>query len=229
MHDLRGDGLAALDALLVDADSCEHAGAARLTRSRARLGAPGRDTPRLIVVSITPFGLTGRGPTIARPISWDGRQRMLIMMAMTNHSIPPIRPGGDQASTRGGFAQIGALLALLEREHVGSRRRRRRVDARSDGRDRRVANPYWFYPRVLVQRQTCRHAQPSPTQPALFAAPTAGTLLRSHSRRPKAVRSLVEWMDTVGVATDLVDDDYDDLAYRQANLRTSRIWSSVSS
>ena len=31
-----------------------------------------------------------------------------------------------------------------------------------------LANPYWFYPRVLVQRQTCRHAQPSPTQPALF-------------------------------------------------------------
>ena len=29
-----------------------------------------------------------------------------------------------------------------------------------------LANPYWFYPRVLVHRQTCRHAQPTSTQPA---------------------------------------------------------------
>ena len=31
-----------------------------------------------------------------------------------------------------------------------------------------LANPFWFYPRVKVIRQTARHAQPSPTQPALF-------------------------------------------------------------
>ena len=31
-----------------------------------------------------------------------------------------------------------------------------------------LANPYWFYPKAIVHRQTCRHAQPTPTQPAIF-------------------------------------------------------------
>ena len=31
-----------------------------------------------------------------------------------------------------------------------------------------LANPYWFYPGALVKRQTGRHAQPEPTQPAMF-------------------------------------------------------------
>ena len=98
-----------------------------------------------------------------------------------------------------------------------ARRCRRRVDARGHGRDRRVSNPYWFYPRVLVQRQTCRHAQPSPTQPASSPAPTRYVYFASFSRDQKPWRSLVEWMDTVGVPTDACDDDYDDLAHRQAN------------
>jgi len=33
-----------------------------------------------------------------------------------------------------------------------------------------LANPYWFYPKALVHRQTCRHAQPTPTAPASRSA-----------------------------------------------------------
>jgi crotonobetainyl-CoA:carnitine CoA-transferase CaiB-like acyl-CoA transferase len=81
-----------------------------------------------------------------------------------------------------------------------------------------LANPYWFYPQVLVQRQTCRHAQPTPTQPALFATLDGRyvyfTLILAD---PKPWQSLVAWMEAAGVAADLTDPAYDDLSYRQAN------------
>ena len=82
-----------------------------------------------------------------------------------------------------------------------------------------LANPYWFYPRVLVQRQTCRHAQPIPTQPALFAVRRRPLrLLRADPRRAEAVAEpgRVDGID-VGLAADLTDPRYDDLGYRQEN------------
>ena len=51
-----------------------------------------------------------------------------------------------------------------------------------------LANPYWFYPKVVVQRQTCRHAQPTPTQPAIFqCARRPVGVLRDLRRRPEGV------------------------------------------
>lgn len=221
VHDLRGDGVAALDALLVDADILLSTLAPRDLRDLGldfeRLVAT---HPRLIVVSITPFGLTGPWADYrSSDLVGLAASGLLIMNGYDDHSIPPIRPGGDQGfHTAASFAQIGALLALVEREHSG---RGGVVDVsmhEAMAVTVELANPYWFYPRVLVQRQTCRHAQPSPTQPALFAcADGRYVYFALILADQKPWRSLVEWMDTVGVATDLVDDDYDDLAHRQAN------------
>ena len=81
-----------------------------------------------------------------------------------------------------------------------------------------LANPYWFYPRALVQRQTCRHAQPVPTQPALFqCADERWVYFALILVRPKPWKALVEWMDSHGLAIDLTDPAFDDLVYRQEN------------
>ena len=81
-----------------------------------------------------------------------------------------------------------------------------------------LANPYWFYPKVIVQRQTCRHAQPVLTQPALFQCADGSwvyfALILADQR---AWSTLVDWMDAAGLAADLLDPVYDDLAHRQAN------------
>ena len=62
-----------------------------------------------------------------------------------------------------------------------------------------LANPYWFYPRVVVQRQTCRHAQPVPTQPALFECGDGGYVYFAFIvAEPKAWMALVEWMASHG-------------------------------
>lgn len=215
------DGMARLEALLSQADVV-------ITGWRpsewAALGTTAAGwqarAPRLIVANLSPFGLDGPW---ADMVSCD-----LVGLALggplnscgyDDHTIPPIRPGGDQAyQLTASFAHLGVLLALLEREQTGGGQV---VDvAMHDclSVSAELANPYWFYPRVLVHRQTCRHAQPTPTQPALFAtADDRHVYFALITSEDKPWRSLVEWMAAERLAADLADPAYDDPAYRLAN------------
>lgn len=176
--------------------------------------------PALIILSITPFGLTG---------PWAGyKSSDLIALAAggvlhtcgyDDHTIPPIRPGGNQGyQLAASFAHCGALLALIERQQGG---RGQLVDVSihdSNAVSAELANPYWFYPKAIVQRQTCRHAQPVPTQPALFRCADdmyvyfALILADNH-----AWDALVSWMANHGLAADLIQPEFDEFAHRQQN------------
>jgi benzylsuccinate CoA-transferase BbsE subunit len=196
------------------------------TLQPARLAALGLDLkalttayPRLIVLSVTAFGLTG---------PWkDYKSSDLVALAAggplnscgyDDHSIPPIRPGGNQGyHTVASFAHIGVMLALLERQRTGFGQL---VDVsmhEACAVNVELANPYWFYPKVNVQRQTCRHAQPSPTQPALFrCADDRFVYFALILADPKPWAALVAWMDSKGMAAQLTEPAYSELAYRQA-------------
>ncbi|NWG52852.1 MAG: CoA transferase [Hydrogenophilaceae bacterium] len=177
---------------------------------------------RLIVLSVTPFGLDG---------PWaDFKSSDLVALAAggplnscgyDDHAIPPIRPGGNQGyHTATSFALIGALLALLERQKTGKGQVLDVSMHEACAVNIELANPYWFYPRVNVHRQTCRHAQPTPTQPALFRCGDDRyvyfALILSDQ---KAWRTLVEWMESKGMAADLVEPAFSDVAYRQARFQ----------
>ena len=214
-----GPGRSSFDALVAAADILV---IALQPRTLAALGldlkALAERHEWLIVVSVTPFGLTG---------PWaDYKSSDLVGLALggplnscgyDDHSIPPIRPGGDQAyHTAASFAHIGVMLALLERQQTG---RGQLVDVSMHDAcavNVELANPYWFYPRVHVHRQTCRHAQPSPTQSALFRTADDRyvyfTLILSDG---KLWQALVQWMDAKGMAAQLVEPEFSDLAYRQ--------------
>jgi crotonobetainyl-CoA:carnitine CoA-transferase CaiB-like acyl-CoA transferase len=176
--------------------------------------------PRLIILSVTPFGLDG---------PWaDYKSSDLVALALggplnlcgyDDHTIPPIRPGGNQGyHTAASFAVVGALLALLERQRSG---KGQIVDVSMHEAlavNVELANPFWFYPRVNVHRQTCRHAQPTPTQPALFKCLDGRyvyyvLILTDQS----AWKSLVKWMDEKGMAANLADAEYSDVTFRQKN------------
>ena len=176
--------------------------------------------PQLVVVSITPFGLTG---------PWADRLSSdLVGLALGNplnscgyddHSIPPIRPGGDQAyQSAASFALMGLMLALVERQGTG---RGQLVDVGMHdclAVNGELSNPYWFYPKALVQRQTCRHAQPTPTQPALFrCGDERWVYFVMFVGDQKQWEVLLDWIDTKGIAVDLRDPAFADPAYRQAN------------
>lgn len=195
--------------------------AARLGLAAASLSAR---HPRLIVASVTPFGLTG---------PWaDRRASELISLAAggplmscgyDDHSIPPILPGGNQsAHTAAAFGHIGIVLALLDRRRTNHGQV---VDVsvhEACAVTVELANPYWFYPRVNVHRQTCRHAMPTPTEPALFRCADGRyvffALIISDS---KPWESLVTWLGEYGIGEALRDPDYDDVGFRQS--QTARV------
>jgi crotonobetainyl-CoA:carnitine CoA-transferase CaiB-like acyl-CoA transferase len=174
---------------------------------------------RLIVANLIPFGLDGPwSDLLSSDLVGLALGGPLNSCGYDDHSIPPIRPGGDQAyQSTTSFAHIGLLLALLQRQATGVGQV---IDvAMHDclAVNAELANPYWFYPRVLVHRQTCRHAQPSPTQSALFATRDdryVYFVLITAEERPW--RNLLEWMVDTGVAADLVDPAYDDPTHRLA-------------
>jgi len=212
---------ASFDALVADADVLLITLAPReLSRLGLSLDEYAAAHPRLIVLSITPFGLTGpwadylSGDLVALATSG-----LLITSGYDDHSIPPIRPGGDQAyHTAASFALIAVLLALHERDTTGEGGLIDLSIQEAAGVTVELANPYWFYPRGLVQRQTCRHAQPVPTQPAIFQCGDGRwiyfALILADEKPWKA---LLEWMDSEDLAADLMDPIYDDLVYRQTN------------
>jgi crotonobetainyl-CoA:carnitine CoA-transferase CaiB-like acyl-CoA transferase len=214
-----GQGAKRLDDLLATADIfiCTLQ-PKELKRLGLDLGALAKSRPKLIVLSVTAFGLDG---------PWaDYRSSDLVALALggplnlsgyDDHSIPPIRPGGNQGyQTVASFALVGALLALLDRQKTGAGQLADVSMHEALAVNVELANPYWFYPRVNVQRQTCRHAQPIPTQPGLFQCVDGKyiyyTLILADQR---AWKILVSWMDEKGMAADLTDPVFNTLAGRQ--------------
>lgn len=214
-----GQGRAARDRLIAGADIVlTDAPPSQLAAADLDLEDLLRHHPRLIALSVTAFGLTGpwaeyrSGDLVA--LAAGG---LLNSCGYDDHSIPPIRPGGNQGyMTAASFALCGALLALIERQHSGSGQL---VDVsmhEAIAVSGELANPYWFYPKAVVKRQTARHAQPVPTQPALFRCMDGiylyFALILSD---PKAWAALTTWMDDLGLAADLIEPQYADYAYRQ--------------
>jgi crotonobetainyl-CoA:carnitine CoA-transferase CaiB-like acyl-CoA transferase len=195
--------------------------------SRARQDETGIDLaavaarhPSLVVCAITPFGQDGPwSQYVSSDLVSLATGGLLNSCGYDDHTIPPIRPAENQAyHVAASFAHISLFLALMERDQTG---RGQVIDVSIHdcvAVSPELANPYWFYPKALVKRQTCRHAQPTPTQPALFSTGDGRyvyfALILSD---PKPWQNLVEWMDTHGVAADLAEPEYHQVAYRQAN------------
>ncbi len=172
------------------------------------------------MVSVTPFGLTGPwADRLSSDLVGLALGTPLNSCGYDDHSIPPIRPGGDQGyQSASSFAQAGAMLALIERERTGQGQLVDVAmhDCLAVGAE--LANPYWFYPRAIVHRQTCRHAQPTPTQQAIFqCGDDRWVYFVIFVADQKAWQTLLEWLSTKDMALDLVQPEYLDPEYRQQN------------
>jgi len=215
------DGRAALGLLLAAADVCittlrpAEAAAAGLGAEELRAASE-----RMVVVSVTPFGLSGPwADRVSSDLVGLALGSPLNSCGYDDHSMPPIRPGGDQGyQSAASFAQMGVMLALIERERTGQGQvvDVAMHDCLAVGAE--LANPYWFYPKVVVHRQTCRHAQPTPTQPAIFrCGDDRWVYFVIFVAEQKGWQSLLEWLDSHDLAVDLVQPEYDDPVYRQQN------------
>jgi crotonobetainyl-CoA:carnitine CoA-transferase CaiB-like acyl-CoA transferase len=215
------EGMHALHVLLSDADILVSSyQPSELKRLGFNLSDLQEEFPRLIIVSVTPFGLTG---------PWaDYKSSDLVALAAggplhqsgyDDHTIPPIRPGGGQGFHTGtSFAYTGALLALIDRQKTG---RGQLIDvAMHDALSVTIELPflYWAYNKAPVFRQTCRHAQPMFTQPTLFLCGDGRYVYYiTIVAEQKMWESQLEWLKQHDLAADLTDPKFQDPQYRAQN------------
>lgn len=209
------DLLAGADVLIVSLQP------ARQAALGLNLDAIAAANPALIVVVMTPYGLTGPWkdyvPSNLTAIAGGGP---LMMCGYDDHTIPPINPGGDQAyHTVAAFGHIAVLAALLDRQQTGLGQVIDLSMHSANALNTELGNPYWFYNGVNVQRQTCRHAQPVMTQPAMFQCADGSyvyyTLILADQHSWKI---LVQWMDEMGMAAHLTEPEFSDVVHRQQNM-----------
>ena len=157
----------------------------------------------LIWVEITPFGRTG-GPEADdsfTDLTLLARGGLAWMCGYDDHTIPPVRPGGNQAfHTAGLWAVMGTLTAVLNREITG---RGQAVDVSmlvAVTATTETASYAWMVAEQTVQRQTGRHASAQPTQPTMVVAADG---VDAHTgvppRRAREFQILLEWLDDLGL------------------------------
>jgi len=190
-----------------------------LQAARLSLEQISNEHPKLIVAAMTPYGLTGPWKNLKScdlvALAAGGP---LHMCGYDDHSIPPIRPGGNQGYHTGtAFAHIGILLALLERQRTGKGQIVDLSNHEALAVTVELANPYWFYPRSLVLRQTCRHAQPVRTQPTLFECADGYVYFALVVTEEKPWLLLIDWLKSHDFESGLDDPEFLSAAFRQQN------------
>lgn len=163
------EGGAALRALLAGADillEAEDPGvlAQHALDDSALTGA----LPRLVHVSLTPFGPTGeRRRELATDLTLLAGGGPAWSCGYDDHDLPPIRGGGGQGyAIACHYGVLSALTALLHRE-LGGRGQRIDVSMHAAANvTTEMASYHWLVQKGTVQRQTGRHAAEMMTMPS---------------------------------------------------------------
>jgi crotonobetainyl-CoA:carnitine CoA-transferase CaiB-like acyl-CoA transferase len=166
---------------------------------------------RLVHVAVTPFGQHGEyRPTVDLTILAGGGP--VWSCGYDDHSVPPVRGGGNQGYQTGAHFAVQALLvAVLARETTG---RGQFVDVNLHAAANvttEFASYTWLANGATVQRQTGRHAMWEPTEPTQVRC-ADGTWLNTGvpPRTGPEFVALGRWIDDLGLA-----DRFDELGVLQ--------------
>lgn len=158
--------------------------------------------PRLVMVSMTPFG--PEGPRANDPVT------DLTILAgggpvwscgYDDHALPPVRGGGNQGFHTGcHFAVIGALTALLCRHETGEGQHVEVNMNAAANVTTEAASYSWLVAKQTVQRQTGRHAAMNPTLPTqIRCADGAYATTGLAPRKGADYRKMIEWLAEIGI------------------------------
>lgn len=164
----------------------------------------GATNERLIWISVTPFGREmPRSNEVSNDLTLLAGAGPAWSSGYDDHSIPPVRGGGNQGyHTAANHAVMAALTALAYRDNGGGGQFIE-VNAHAASNVTTEAATYsWLVAGETVQRQTGRHAGVKPSQPSQVKC-ADGRWVNSGfpARKPAAYSSLLEWIETLG-ATD---------------------------
>jgi crotonobetainyl-CoA:carnitine CoA-transferase CaiB-like acyl-CoA transferase len=181
--------------------------------------------PRLIVCSLTPFGQTGPWRDYQTSdllqLAAGGQMACCGYDAEDVPDAPPIAPGGGNAWHIGShFAYMAIMAAVCYRDVTGEGQY---IDAsihEACALTTEAAVPTYIYTGQVVQRHTGRAAAAEKTEPTQYITRDGAWLNTTRSGfnlTPARLRRLAEWMDTYGMAQDLLDEKYQSSAAIQAN------------
>ena len=176
--------------------------------------------PRLIMCSLTPFGQTGPWRDYLTcdlvHLAAGGQMASSGYDPEDVAETPPIAPGGGNAWHIGGhYAYMGILAALYYRDMSGDGQH---IDAsihEACALTTEGAIAIYLSTGEVVRRHTGRAASPDNSVKIQLATRDGGwvNVTRSGSALNSVrLRRLAEWMDEHGLAQDLLDEKYQDLA-----------------
>lgn len=161
--------------------------------------------PELIHCAITPFGRSGpRSDEHATDLTVLAGSGPVWSCGYDDHTVPPVRGGGNQGYHTGGvWGAISVLTALQHRSAGGPGQF---IDVNMHAASNvttELASYGWLVARREVQRQTGRHASPRPTD-ATQVLCADGRYLNTGvpPRKPSEFKVLHEWL----VELDLTDE-----------------------
>ncbi len=180
----------------------------------------GTRNPKLIMVSITPFGQSG-------PYR-DFKTSDLVSLALggplwscgyDDHTLPPARPYTDAAyDIASHYAMVGATAALVQRQLTGEGQYIDVSMHEACHDTTEAAMPTYYFGNQLVQRQTGRHAAATATQPVIFPSSDGTSVFTRVPVEAGAWEQFLDWLDEAGMVVDLRDERYGDPGKRQQEM-----------
>lgn len=164
--------------------------------------------PGLVWASVTPWGTASRRsehPVTDLILAAEGGPAWSC--GYDDHTVPPVRPGGDQGyNTASVFALLGILTALVHRQASG---RGQHVDVAAVAANHvstEAATYEYLVAGRTVQRQTGRHASVHPTA-TTTATSADGRLLATGvpARSAAEFTMLMGWLGELGIADDFAE------------------------
>src|SRR5262249_35370140 len=158
--------------------------------------------PGLVMASITPFGRGDpRRGEPATDLTLLAAGGPVWSCGYDDHSLPPVRGLGGQATNIGGhYAVLSVLTALLYRAASGEGQH---VDVslyHAANVTSEMASYHWLVQRTTVQRQTGRHAMEVQTLPTqVRCADGRYACTRVPPRRRHEFARLVAWIEALGI------------------------------
>ncbi len=158
--------------------------------------------PGLVMASITPFGQSSpRADEPATDLTVMAECGPVWSCGYDDHSLPPVRGGGNQALHMGSeWAVMSVLVALLHREDTGEGQHVDVSMSAAANVTTEMASYGWLATGWEVQRQTGRHAAPmvsAPTQVRCKDGRFATTGVPPRS--PEAFRDVLGLLDRLGL------------------------------
>ncbi len=177
--------------------------------------------PDLVHVSMTPFGrATARKDEPATDLTLLAGGGPVWSCGYDDHSLPPIRGGGNQGYQTGcHYAVMSALTAIF---HHGVTGEGQFIDVSMHAAANvttEMASYYYLIEQQTVIRQTGRHAMPMMTMPVqIECADGRYATTGMPPRTPAGFGDLYDWLERLGLTAELPEAIFLDTARRRESI-----------